>query len=235
MLTDWSSVYAWAAAHRESDRLLGRGPVYVVAAPARGPDAREQWAVRHYRRGGAVARFAGDRYWGVGPTRPARELAVSVQARERGVRTPAVVAGAVYRPSGLGRAAGLYRADLVTERVPCARSLKQELVGGADGRGRAPDAEATRALFRAGRLVRALGESGLLHRDLNAGNILLDAEGEAWVVDLDRCRSGSARRSSDHSRMRSRLERSLRKLGNEHRRPLSRTEWEALRSGFHER
>jgi 3-deoxy-D-manno-octulosonic acid kinase len=231
VLDEGPSVYAWAARKQVTVSLAGRGPVYVVTAPVAGPDGRQRWAVRHYRRGGAVGHVVRDWYWGVGRTRPLRELAASLRARDRGVRTPAVVAGVVYRVPGF------YRADLVTELVPGARSLVRELFEGAPERGRPPadTATAVRALVRAGRMVRSLEQARLLHSDLNAGNVLLDDAGQAWVIDLDRCRAPTHRDRASGPAMLSRLERSLRKLGTAYGRPLSETEWEALRHGFAER
>jgi hypothetical protein len=68
--------------------------------------------VRHYQRGGAVGPILGDRYLSLGRYRPLCETVASLEARERGISTPAVVAGIVY-PAGI-----FYRADLVTEEIP---------------------------------------------------------------------------------------------------------------------
>ena len=221
VLAESGTLYGWSR-HRASDTRFGRGPVRIVDAPLPGPDRTPQWAVRHYRRGGAAARLLGDRYWGVGRSRPERELEASLYARAHGVRTPAVVAGVVYRagPSGV---LGFYRADLVTELVPSARSLAAALQ--ADGDALAP-------LRRAGALVRALSEAGVRHPDLNAGNVVLDGKGDAWVLDLDRAaRLARPSPAATHGMLR-RLERSLRKGEHERGRPLSTEEWEALRAGF---
>lgn len=235
------TVHAWAA-RRSSERPDagppgGRAPVHVVAAPAPGPDGRAAWVVRRYRRGGLAAPLLGERYVRLGPPRPERELTASALARARGIRTPAVVAGATYR--GGGASGLLYRAELVTELVPGAASLAAALFG--------PDAFAppdrVRALAQAGRLVRDLAEAGLAHADLNAGNVLVGGAGEdAWVVDLDRCRvlaparePGSVRDTGARAAtMLRRLERSLAKLGRATGRPLAATEWTALRAAFRE-
>ncbi|HUF74763.1 MAG TPA: lipopolysaccharide kinase InaA family protein [Longimicrobiales bacterium] len=216
-LYDWSSRLA-------ADSRSGRGPVNVVDAPVAGPDRAARWAVRHYRRGGRAAPLLGDRYWGAGRTRPERELEASVHARARGIRTPAVVAGAVYRATSSG-ALGFYRADLVTELVPGAQSLAEALLAGGDSL--AP-------LRRTGALVRALHGAGVLHPDLNAGNVVLDEEGEAWVLDLDRARRLRRPSRWGARAMLARLERSLRKLERARARPISHEEWATLRSGFEE-
>jgi hypothetical protein len=214
----------YEAAAGGPDVRVGRAQVRVVAAGAAGPDGRGRWAVRRYHRGGAAARVLGDRHLRAGVGRPLRELRASVEARARGVRTPAVVAGAVYF------ATPFYRADIVTELVPDAPSLADVIFGGA-ARG------AAGALAAAGRLVRSLEEARVLHADLSAGNIVVPLGGagrEAWAIDLDRCRVLPLEGRPPPGVMRRRLERSLRKLGHLHGRPLSALEWSALRGGWRE-
>ena len=221
VLAEGSTLHGWSGVRAVESRS-GRGRVHVVDAPLAGPDGAERWAVRHYQRGGAVARLLGDRYWGRARARPERELDASVHARARGIRTPAVVAGAMYR-SGASGALGFHRADLVTELVPRARSVAEMLLAADASPG---------ALRRAGALARAIHRAGLLHPDLNAENVLLDEGGEAWVLDLDRARRAPGPTTRGAEAMLARLERSLRKLERAGARPLSAEEWEALRSGF---
>jgi 3-deoxy-D-manno-octulosonic acid kinase len=220
LLEEGVRLHDWGARHAGSEAFNGRGLVHVAPAPASGPDGRERWAFRHYHRGGA-ARLLADWHLRGRETRPVTELRVSVDARARGVRTPAVVAGAAY-----GRGA-IYRADLVTELVPDAVALRDLLFGHQSV------SDASAPLRSAGRLVRALEEARMLHSDLNAGNVLIDAGSEeAWVVDLDRCHVLTSGGPRPGDGMRRRLERSLRKLAVGHDRPLSVLEWQALHDGF---
>jgi 3-deoxy-D-manno-octulosonic acid kinase len=210
-LEGWASVGQGAGA--------GRGVARARPAPVRGPEGRARWVCRHYRRGGWIAPLLGDRYMGVGTERPFRELAASVAARARGVRTPAVVAGAVYR------AGPVYRADLVTEEVPDTRSLADWLHEVHD---RPTDDD---LLLRAGRVVASLERARVAHADASAGNILLAREGPAWIVDLDRAvvlPPGAPM----PSRMRARLERSLRKLCAARGLPPTASAWDALYAGY---
>jgi 3-deoxy-D-manno-octulosonic acid kinase len=218
-----SNAAAEAATHARTTH--GRGGIHVVRAAIVGPDRRERWAVRHYRRGGAVASYLGDRYLAVGATRPEVEIRASVAARARGVRTPAVVAGAWYH------AGPFYRADLVTELVPGATTLADALFSAPRG------AAAERSLAAAGRLARELGEAGIGHVDLNARNLLEGTDSPAagpWVVDLDRATIEGRTGIEAGRPMLARLERSLRKFGAISGRPLSSAEWAALRAGFEE-
>ena len=221
-----NTLHEWAAGHDHVVSFTGRGAVHAVPAPTLGPDRRDRWAVRHYRRGGAVARYLGDRYLVAGDSRPMRELKASAEARKRGVPTPAVVAGASY-------SAGLfYRADLATELIPDAASLAELLFGNNDSQ-----VDVEKALHVAGKVVRRLEETRVLHPDVNAGNILLRnqlGETEAHVIDLDRCNILALDAAGPHHFMRARLERSLRWLADRHAIELSDGCWRALRDGFGE-
>ena len=223
------TLHGWAEGREASHRLSGRGVVYSVHAPTSGPDARARWAVRHYRRGGALAPLLADRYLAVGESRPVREALAAAALRERGIPTPAVVAGATYR------AGAFYRADLVTELVPDGADLAEVLFGSRDpGAAGAPPTGAEEALLTAGRLVARLGDAGVDHADLNAKNILVtrgDRGARAHVLDLDRCRVGTSGTTRRTASMRRRLERSLRKLEAARGRALRPSEWAALRHG----
>ena len=113
----------YRAARASADRTLhGRGPVPVLTNPQGvGPS----WVVRRYFRGGFMRAF-GDRLLRGGSPRSFVEVENSARIEELGFSTPRIVAAAVY-PSGL-----LYRADLVTELVPHARTLADVLFGKTD-------------------------------------------------------------------------------------------------------
>lgn len=214
------TLHGWAAGLEGREALSGRGVVYSVPAPTTGPDGRDRWAVRHYRRGGAAAALLVDRYLAVGEPRPIREVAAAAVLRERGIPTPAVVAGAIYR-TGLW-----YRADLVTELVPDSADLAHVVFTSGD--------TAAEALRAAGELVARMGRAGVEHVDLNAKNILLTSGNKgprAYVVDLDRCRVEASGTTAGAAPMRRRLERSLRKFESATGRVLSPGEWAALRHG----
>lgn len=231
------TLHDWAASRKGTRALRGRGEVYSVPAPAQGPDRRARWVVRHYYRGGAVARYLHDRYFAVGRPRPLREAEAARGARDRGVSTPAVVAGAVY-PAGL-----FYRADVVTEEIPLASDLAEVLFGNNP-----LVLDPAKALLAVGRFVRGLEHAGILHPDLNAKNLVLRARGgetegqngedeglpTVHLVDLDRCCARDMGVPVPVFAMRRRLERSLRKFEHLRRHHLPRSQWTALRRGFGE-
>lgn len=201
------TLHGHASTAPSAKAMTGRGVSYAFDA------GDERWVVRHYRRGGAVARYLRDRYLHVGRTRPGIELAASVEARRRDVRTPEVIATVVY-------SAGIwYRADIATRFVPRSEDLAA-VTFGPDKRSR--DAR-TAAWAAAGRLLRSAFDAGLIHADLNLRNILIEeAETGAvgWLIDLDKCRVSNARDESARHAMLERFHRSRRKLERQFHRPV---------------
>ncbi len=203
---DHGSLYR-AARAAASQTLRGRGPVPVLTNPKGvGPP----WVVRRYFRGGLM-RPLGDRLLRGGRPRSFVELENSARIRELGISTPRIVAAAVY-PSGL-----LYRADLVTEFVPHARTLADVLFGKNDPSGGRAQGDARReALACTANLIMRLSEAGVHHRDLNAENVLIARDAQhlhAILLDLDGCRVAGPGNPADAGGLRRRLSRSIRKLG----------------------
>lgn len=179
VLEGGETLYRAAARHPEALVLHGRGETYAIPTPGGGEG---RWVVRHYRRGGWMAPLLGDRYLGVGTPRPFAEVEASEETRARGVRTPRVLAAAVY-PGG-----AFYRGDLVTEFVPGSRDLAEVLFGGGR-KGLSGSVDRREALRAAGELIRRMARAGIRHPDMNAKNVLLEWAGAAptpWLVDLDR-------------------------------------------------
>jgi len=162
----WFEPTWWEAQGRAQAADTGRGTAWFVGAPG------VEWVLRHYRRGGAVARWVADRYlWlGLERTRPFAEFRLTQRAHALGLPVPRPVAARVLR------AGPTYSGDLITERlpgVPCSSLVAQ----------RALDAAGWHA---AGACVARCHGAGLDHADLNLHNLLLDRNGAAHVIDLDR-------------------------------------------------
>ena len=155
----------------------------------------EGWVLRPYRRGGMVAHLSREHYiWcGSSRTRAAREFKLTAALREKGLAVPQPIAACVWHKGFF------YEGALITARIPGAQTL-------ADSIESSEDLPYT-SLRAVGALIRKAHELGLDHVDLNARNLLLDQEGNPWIIDLDRCRI----RSGHHWQARNmeRLERSL--------------------------
>jgi 3-deoxy-D-manno-octulosonic acid kinase len=171
----------------------GRGSIAFVRTPA-----GQRWVLRHYHRGGQVARLLGDRYlWtGASRTRAFREWRLLRRLRDWGLRVPQPVA-ARYRLDGL-----TYRADLLTVELPVRLTLAQAL-----RKGTLPGSRWTAI----GRAIGALHAHGVQHADLNAHNLLLGGtDEEVYVLDFDRGRIRE--RGAWEHRVLARLRRSLEKV-----------------------
>ena len=154
----------------------------------------QQAVLRHYRRGGLVARLSHDRYiWtGVASSRSVAEFCLMRAMHARGLPVPAPIAAAVWR-EGL-----TYRAAILVERITDARTLAI-----------CADEHDWR---QAGRAVAAMHIEGVWHADLNVHNILIDAQHRAWLIDFDKGRQferlSEAKRHSNLER----FHRSMRKV-----------------------
>ena len=131
--------------------------------------------LRHFWRGGIVARLSPDVYVWTGRerSRPFREWRLLAELREQGLPVPTPVAARARR-QGLG-----YRADLVTAAIPGATPLDQRLRAGS------VDPAVWR---RVGTAIRRFHTAGACHADLNVRNILLDHQDTPWLIDWDQGR-----------------------------------------------
>jgi tRNA A-37 threonylcarbamoyl transferase component Bud32 len=171
-----------------------------------------------------MASMLGDRYLRSRTIRPYHEAEASEAARARAVPTPRVVAAAMY-PAG-----PFYRADMVTEFIPGASDLVEALFD-TRRRGAGGAAERLDSLRAAGDLIRQMARAGLRHRDLHAGNILLQWEGATprpYLLDLDRCVVGNPGRPISPASMHRRLRRSLSKWERRARVRITEREWQTL-------
>ncbi len=203
---------ALAAARRIEGGARGRGSVWFVSARGHGGS----WVLRHYRRGGLIARLIADWYvWcGAAATRSFRELTLLDDIEALGLPAVRPVA-ARYRRAGLG-----YRADLLTAAIKGSRTLATLLA--AD-----PGAAPWRQV---GATIRAFHDAGICHADLNAHNVLIDATGEVWLLDFDR----GSRRPPGAWRARNlrRLRRSVGKLSRAAGGTFDAAHWAALEAGY---
>lgn len=193
----------------------GRGTVVFVRA------GNQEWAIRHYRRGGLAARFSEDRFiWtGRDRTRSFREWHLLRHLSALGLPVPAPVAAACWRDGWR------YTADLVTQRIPGAQPLSARLA-------LAPISESVWAAL--GACVGRFHDAGVCHADLNAGNLLLDTGDHPWLIDFDR---GRLRIPGEwRQRNLARLLRSLNKITS--KRPglhFSARDWQSFVAGYHGR
>jgi len=185
------------AYHEQQNNLRGqaqgRGTTYFITL-AESLDC----VLRHYRRGGMIARFTDDKYlWAdLEQTRAWREWQLLKLMIEKQLPVPSPVAAHVHH-KGL-----YYTADIITQQIPAAQSLPMLLSSG----------DMTDALWRQlGKTIRRFHQQGIYHADLNAHNILIDDSEQFYLIDFDK---GYLRKPSSAWQQSNldRLQRSLQKL-----------------------
>jgi 3-deoxy-D-manno-octulosonic acid kinase len=202
----------WRAREELVDVTGGRGSAWFIAS------GKHRWVLRHFRRGGFIARLSQDAYvWtGEDRVRAFAEWRLLELLTQRGLPVPQPVA-ARYQRTGL-----CYRCDLITERIVDAHPLSAALAQGA----------LAESLWRTvGATVARLHRAGVDHADLNAHNILLGPKGAVSVIDFDRGRLRAPGAWS--ARNLQRLRRSLAKISRDlpsHR--FSGGAWNWLLAGY---
>jgi 3-deoxy-D-manno-octulosonic acid kinase len=191
----------------------GRGGVLFIEADAR------RLVLRHYRRGGWIARWWTDRYlWQAASlTRSFVEWHLLYMMHRAGLPVPKPIA-ACYRRTGRYS----YSADLLTEQIPEVSSLATRLASGA---------LPLSSWIAIGRCLRRFHRDGVCHADLNAHNVLLNDAQQVWLVDFDR---GSLRRpglwcDGNLVRLRRSIEKITDALPPER---FSEADWASLLSGY---
>lgn len=163
---DWFDPVGWESRARAVDSG-GRGGAWFVDAPFGAA------VLRHYLRGGLVAKLSRDRYvWrDADRTRSFAEFRMLRALHALGLPVPRPIAACYWR-QGLG-----YRAAILIERLQGVHSLAD--IAASDP-GAAPWADT-------GRLLARFHRAGLEHADLNAHNILFEIEnGRGWLIDFDK-------------------------------------------------
>ncbi|MDB6163870.1 MAG: kdkA [Xanthomonadaceae bacterium] len=189
----------------------GRGGAWFIDAPI-GP-----MVLRHYLRGGWAAHLSRDAYvWrGANRVRSFEEFRLTRKLHDMGLPVPRPLA-ACYRRQGR-----MYRAAILVTRLDGVHSFgERALVAGSD----APWEET-------GRLIARFHRAGLDHVDLNAHNILFDATGQGWLIDMDRCRMRIPETPWRESNL-ARLQRSLRKLYGDGQADALQTNFARLRGAY---
>ena len=191
----------------------GRGTTFFIQHQGR------DFVLRHYQRGGLIAKIAKDSYFWTGLkfTRPWREWSLLEKMQEKGLPVPVPAAVKVER-KGL-----FYTADIMMHRIPNSRSLMHILM---------TEELAEGYWITVGSVIRRFHESGVYHADLNANNILLDDGGRCFLIDFDRCglRKPKIKWQQDNLK---RLKRSLNKIAdNQEVFNYSESNWRSLLRGY---
>ncbi|SFC32151.1 3-deoxy-D-manno-octulosonic acid kinase [Marinospirillum celere] len=167
----WFQLEYW----QNQQALLGGAPGRGTSVFIQTPAGEAVW--RHYHRGGLPGRFIKDLYlWtGLRTTRAWQEMHLTQKLLALGLPVPRPLAARVQR---LG---GVYKADLITLRIPKALPLSDYLP-------QVDAAEQKQALQAAAITIHRFHQAGLNHTDLNPRNLLIQADNKkVWLIDFDRC------------------------------------------------
>ena len=196
----------WKMDQQAHSQPKGRGTVYFVKIQD------EPCVLRHYNRGGFVARLVEDQYlWmGEGYTRSFKEWHLLNYMVEKRLPVPVPVA-ARYVRHGI-----CYKADIITREIPDIESLSDKLLGNL----------MTEELWKKiGECIAKFHDQGFFHMDLNAENIQIDQNNQVFLLDFDKGKvSEPSRRLSDSNLMR--LKRSIAKVSNANQLAFPNSGWD---------
>ena len=182
----------WEMDKEAQPQSMGRGTVYFVKIQD------QPCVLRHYNRGGLVAKLTLDKYLWMGEhnTRSFKEWHLLNDMVKKQLPVPAPVA-ARYVRNGI-----YYKADIITREIPDIESLSDRLLGNS----------MTEQLWEnIGECIAKFHNHGVFHMDLNVENIQIDQNNQVFLLDFDKGRvSEPLRRLSDSNLMR--LKRSIAKV-----------------------
>lgn len=163
---DWFDPERWGArAHPVATG--GRGGAWFIAS------GQGAMVLRHYRRGGLIARVSEKSYiyTGQSRTRSFREFHLLKTLYDLKLPVPEPVAAWAGLYRGLW-----YHAAILIRRIDNAVPFPD-----------APDLDDEELWRRVGQVIRSFHDVGLDHVDLNCDNILVSGD-DVFLIDFDRCR-----------------------------------------------
>ena len=161
---------------QQEDRVIGsaqgRGTTWFIQLN------KVAAALRHYRRGGLFGRIVKDNYFFAGweKTRSIAEFNLLNELQKAQVNVPRPIAARSIRKNAL------YRADLISEKIPNARDLVAILQTAALPKDN---------YIKIGEQIRKMHQCQVNHTDLNIHNILIDDNEKVWIIDFDKCKKQS--------------------------------------------
>ncbi len=164
---EYFSAEYWQQQHAITGESHGRGVTWFLQYHT------AQWVLRHYWRGGLIGRYIPDQFCftGLRSSRAFAEFNLLQKLVEDELPVPRPVAARMVRQGWY------YRADILIERIPEAEDLVQILR-------REPISRET--WQQIGQVLAQFHQAGVYHSDLNAHNILRDANGKIWLIDFDK-------------------------------------------------
>jgi len=211
---EWFDIDFWQQQNAVTGHSKGRSITWFIEYQT------NHWVLRHYHRGGLVAKLMRDYYWfsSVEQSRCFQELKLLELMYLQGLPVPKPIAARVVK-RGL-----FYQADLLIEKIPLSEDLVQRL-----GRKSMTEVE----WHSVGSMIAKFHQAGVFHADLNAHNILLDSELKFWLIDFDKCEYRSTKDVSWANKNLARLYRSFNKEKGLHQTfHFDEQNWQWFNSGY---
>ena len=210
------SVDFWKSQQALDGEAVGRGSAWFINAPF------GSLVLRRYLRGGWAAKLSRKSYFftTVSRSRPFREYHLMASLFELGLPVPRPVAALCEFHGVISTGA------ILTSRIPMAQTLADILPGKHDN----PDLDEG-FWGSVGKCIRQFHDAGVWHADLNARNILLDAELKVFLIDFDRARFTPGKAVQGQGNLK-RLKRSLVKFWPEKTPSEMETAWSQLEAGY---
>lgn len=190
----------------------GRGGAWFIDA------GDKHWVLRHYQRGGLIARLSRSSYvyTGLESTRAFAEFRLLTSLFQRGLPVPEPVAAGVQRLRGFR-----YRAAIVIKRIEDVSPLGVVA-------GQLP----LQSWAQTGVMIRKFHDASVYHPDLNCFNILISGD-QSYLIDFDKARYRMALFPDWRHHTLERLRRSILKLPKDAWPGYSLDEaWDSLMTGY---
>lgn len=201
----------WRTLDAITGQAIGRGTTYFFQ------HKKNEYVLRHYRRGGLVGKILSDQYLYIGleRSRAWQEFKLLQHMITLNLTCPTPIA-AMLKKSGL-----YYQADIISIKIPYAQDLHHLLL----------EKSLTSDVWqKIGQTIAKFHNHQIYHHDLNIHNIMLDAEHRVWLIDFDKCgiKQGNNWKESNIARLKRSFEKEKR-LRNIH---WQQPNWEILVSAY---
>lgn len=184
----------WEVLARVKEANSGRGAVWYIRA------SHINLVLRHFRRGGLIARIIKDWFFLFGAkSRVEIEQNILMEAYNKSLPVPRCVG---YRVQKWGV---FCKMDILMEEISEAENLFEKLL-------RSP--VDTAVWENIGSTIRRLHNENFIHGDLNVHNILVDASQKIWIIDFDKASNayvGKVKKLQNLERLKRSLNKELKK------------------------
>ncbi|GLR69117.1 hypothetical protein GCM10007852_00250 [Agaribacter marinus] len=191
----------------------GRGEVFFFNLE------NTQCVLRHYRRGGLVAKLSDDKFlWkNIESTRVYKELKLLQTMQKNALPVPMPIAGRVIQ-RGI-----FYTADIITQAIPNTQELHAYL----------QNQKLHESLWEdIGYMVKRMHNLNICHDDLNVKNVLINDTDQVFLIDFDKCyvRKDGDWKKQNISRFRRSIDKHHDRLGSSYQ--FAKSDWDSFLLGY---